>query len=564
MLIVAAGLFTLIVYVAIRHRPEQVAVVGGGGGEAFVEPPIVVPDFSVPVGRMRLPLPYRIVSFHRGRADKNLIKLAAQLGFNGVQFQIEGSTEGGVQEFVQRDAREHLIDYCHKLGMKVTVWVHEMSDLPPSESRNYLGPVAADNEKLFAFLDERYERMLTKTIPTIDGLVLTVVETQVRATDAQILERLAKMLAAKCAKHNKSLIVRTFVWYPGEFRDVMAAIGRLAPNQVIMSKVVPQDWQMRGTNAPEIGAVGGRPQIIEYDVCGEYFHKSNVANCMVDLLKRQFDYGLSKGAQGICVRVDRGDASVLFEPNEVNLWALGLMAAGVTDKADDIWAMWANWRYGSAAAPLVINALKSTSLVVTEITSLGPFTFGDTRIPPPLPDDPDILLMNWQNWRWDADYLPAYYAADRGDLAFITQVAKQKQVAAKAAEDCLAYLELARTHLPPAEYEILYTRLLTNQTQLATKSAMQMATLYYRAMIHATTQAQRKAWREAMRPEIDRVRLVAGEGGALGREPMVVEHMGRKWQLGVPTGLTRQALEHWAAEADTVVTGEHIPHSTAK
>ena len=38
-----------------------------------------------------------------------------------------------------------------------------------------------------------------------------------------------------------------------------------------MSKAVPQDWQMRGENAAEIGKVGDRPQIIEYDVAGEYF-----------------------------------------------------------------------------------------------------------------------------------------------------------------------------------------------------------------------------------------------------------------------------------------------------
>jgi len=109
MLVVAVGLLAAIAYVVIRHRPEQEV-------EAVVEPAIVVPDFKVDVGRVRKPLAYRIVSFHRGRADKNLIKMAAQLGFNGVQFQIEGSTERGIQAFAERDKREGLVEYCHKLG----------------------------------------------------------------------------------------------------------------------------------------------------------------------------------------------------------------------------------------------------------------------------------------------------------------------------------------------------------------------------------------------------------------------------------------------------------------
>jgi hypothetical protein len=46
----------------------------------------------IEMGTVRPPLPYRIVSFHRGRADKRLVRLAAELGFNGVQIQIEGST----------------------------------------------------------------------------------------------------------------------------------------------------------------------------------------------------------------------------------------------------------------------------------------------------------------------------------------------------------------------------------------------------------------------------------------------------------------------------------------
>src|SRR4051794_31936926 len=100
---------------------------------------------------------------------------------------------------------------------------------------------------------------------------------------------------------------------------------------------------MRGGNAAEIGAVGKRPQIVEYDVAGEYFLKGDVATCFPDLVKRQFDYGLTKGVQGICVRVDRDDFNVLYQPQEVNLWTLGFLAAGASNDLDDIWNKWATY-----------------------------------------------------------------------------------------------------------------------------------------------------------------------------------------------------------------------------
>ena len=193
--------------------------------------------------------------FHQGRADKNLIKLAAQLGFNGVQIQLEGSNEGAIVTFAQRDAREHLVDYCHSLGMKVTVWVHELSDLPGQWMPEYLGPESADNEKLFAFLSDRYEWIVGKEIPNVDGLVLTVVETQVRATQTPILLKLCDLISKKCAEHHKEFVLRTFVWHPDELSGVMGAVKQLPQETMLMSKWVAQDWQMAGCRALGSGPI---------------------------------------------------------------------------------------------------------------------------------------------------------------------------------------------------------------------------------------------------------------------------------------------------------------------
>ncbi len=538
-------MFGLVIVLVARHSltPER------------ANPAPLVPDFSIPMAQVRQPLPYRIVSFHRGRADKNLIKLAAQLGFNGVQFQIEGSNEQGIADFAARDAHEHLIDYCHSLGMKVTVWVHELSDLPGPWMPEYLGDETADNENLFNYLSQRYEWILAKAIPNADGLALTVVETQIRATKPPMLLRLCDLISRKCKEHGKSFMLRTFVWHPEELEGVMGAVKRLPPDTVIMSKCVPQDWQMRGADAAEVGAVGGRPQIIEFDIEGEYFLRNAVANCMPSLLKRQFDYAVSKGAQGICVRVDRFDDSVLFQASEVNLWTLGMLASGASSNIDDIWNRWATYRYGTKAASDVIRALKPTADVVAELLSTGPFTFGDTRKLPPLPDE-EILTQNWQNWQWNKDYLPAYKQAEAGDQEFIDAVEKQKASAMLLADQCLADLQAARPLMNPTDWEILHTQLLTNKIQLAWRTPVALAALEYRAAASASTLAARESHLAKIAQHVAELRRVVAP---LYVRPVEVDYLGRRWQLGVPAEINRNVLLFWAYDTELLLNGKRSP-----
>ncbi len=529
-------------YWGLRNRTPA----SGTGGGA-----VSVPSFTIPIGKVHPPLPYRIVSFHRGRADKNLIKLAAQLGFNGVQFQIEGSNVEGIKDFAARDAQEHLVDYCHSLNMQVTAWVHELSDLPGPWMPEYLGNVSLTNDKMWAELDARYEWILTQGIPNVDGLVLTVVETQTRVTSTEMMKKLVELVARKCKEHQKSLIVRTFVWHPEELTGVMGAVKELDKSTVIMSKAVPQDWQMRGGNAAEIGDVDGRPQIEEYDVAGEYFLRNNVANCMVDLLKKQFDYGMTKNIQGICVRADREDDNVLFQPNEVNLWALGMLAAGATDNVDDIWNQWATTRYGAKAAPYVIKALKPTSDVVSEMLSIGPFTDGDTRQFPALPDD-FLLDKNWQNWRWNTSYKSMYDKINAGDAQVIAEIAAQKAVADKLADQSLIDIKEARDVLSDTEYNILWTRLLSNRVQLDFRTPMVMAALHFRQMVSSRTQAQWDGALDLYRKDLVKVKEVADKLGKNARATEV-DYLGRKWELGVPLGVTREQLYKWAYDAERML-----------
>src|ERR1035438_9381619 len=151
------------------------------------------------------PLPYRIVSFHQGRADMELIKLAKEVGYNGVQIQTENGTLKPLQKFADYNQRTHLVENCHQLGMQVFIWIHELNDIPdefllkpdagklkPGEIVCNYGFTGAEkivlninDPKLWALLDTRYDYILTKLIPDVDVLVLTVTETQGHATTQQ-------------------------------------------------------------------------------------------------------------------------------------------------------------------------------------------------------------------------------------------------------------------------------------------------------------------------------------------------------------------------------------------
>ncbi len=229
----------------------------------------------------------RVVSFH-GEPRKDILELAAELGFNEAQFQLERGNVERLKQFAEREEKEAYVKFCHDHGMKVSLWIHELEDLPKD-----IGPIALDNDALWKLLDERYEWVLGELLPDVDKLVLTVVESKIKITDAVLMKKLVETIDAQCRKHEVELVVRTFVWHPEEFQGVMECVRGLPEDITVMSKIVPQDWQMRGIFDAALGAVGERKQLAEFDLFGEYFQAKHVANCFPDLLEKQMRYAAS-------------------------------------------------------------------------------------------------------------------------------------------------------------------------------------------------------------------------------------------------------------------------------
>ena len=101
--------------------------------------------------------------------------------------------------------------------------------------------------------------------------MLTVSETSVNCTEEALLRKTVGVIHAVCREHGKCLMLSTFVHDPGELGQVAASLEGLPSEVAVMTKMVPQDWTLTDQSDPLIGRVGDRPQVVELDICGEYW-----------------------------------------------------------------------------------------------------------------------------------------------------------------------------------------------------------------------------------------------------------------------------------------------------
>ena len=129
------------------------------------------------------------------------------------------------------------------------------------------------------------------------------------------------------------------------------------------------------------------------------------------------------------------------------------------------------------------------------------------------------------------------------------RVRKQKAAALKVARQCLKDLEVARPDLPPREYEILRTRLLSNEFQLQVRGQMILAALHYRQIRDATTTDERRAALKLYDADVAEVRKLADALPAYG-EPRAISYLGKTYTLYQPLGMTPKELNEWLTLAE--------------
>jgi hypothetical protein len=335
-------------------------------------------------------------------------------------------------------------------------------------------------------LQERYDWVLGGILADIDALVLTVVERYdgINMSNPEGLKKIVDPIYAKCRQYNKKLILRTFLYRPGQLEDVKNCLDVLPDDIIVMSKVIPLDWHLRGIGNPVIGQFSPKQHFIEFDLCGEYFKLTYPALTFPEKIKRNLTFGISKGITGVCARVDRFDHEILGKVQEMNLWTLGMLSSGKTDSLDTIWKAYITETFGAVAVSGMSDVLQPTEQVLAEALCVGPFTFGNTRnaTPPVAMDSSDEIGDNafsnlWSNWVWDRSYYPMYLKIRDANRVTVENEEQANLLAIKQAEKCLKDLTSLKEKLPAKTYSSLQKHLKINLYFIRTMHHVQMAYL---------------------------------------------------------------------------------------
>jgi hypothetical protein len=362
------------------------------------------------------------------------------------------------------------IKLAHENSLAVDLWTHELSFGKKL-------PVEITWPEIVSELNAKYQRIF-QLIPDVDGLVLTLAETQIKIYGNQIKElspdlantssdvRIIDLIAAMsniCKKAKKLLIVRTFVYEPKEDHSMLKAMQELKcqlpqderENLIVMCKCVPHDWNPYYPHNQEIGKFEGLKEWIEIDLGEEFTGQNQIPYSEVDYLRHITNFSRSS-AKGYVARVERYDNSIFGTVNEVNLLALGKFARQPYE-SQEIWEEWASKHYSPKAGPYVISAMRRTDQIVNRLFfPLQQWIVNHSQ----LPSIPYITtsLINRPVCKWISSsfYQSCNERLLKPDFETLEEIELEKQRAMVLVQRSLDDIQQAKPDLSTEQYDQLY------------------------------------------------------------------------------------------------------------
>jgi len=399
-----------------------------------------------------------------------VIDLAPSYDINHIQFShdlvMEADAVLDSQEL--RDALLALCEHASAVGARPLIWTHELYAVPQRFQSG--GKVDLDDPALWEWVGEKYDRLF-EAVPSLGGLVLTMSETQVRVfhdgsvktamTKDERVSALCAAVWAACERHGAELYVRTWGnlgtgdW--GDLELIRRGIDALPPGVGAMSKHTPGDWYMNA-RSPMIGAFSPeRPQLVEFDLCGEHHGHSQIPWGIPDLIKDVWNHARMHRLAGAVGRIGRSGNHVLGTPNEINLYAFSRILREPAADLDAAWIEWARGRYGPAAAPHVVSALKRGRDIVDKTLYIDGVYFMQNHTSVPYWDYPANHLRGKSGVLWDPAFGPAEEMLLRPTKGDIAPILAEKDDAIALARRSLQDIETAKPHLASEDYEQLHS-----------------------------------------------------------------------------------------------------------
>lgn len=375
-------------------------------------------------------------------------------------------------------------------GIETFAWTHEFEAAPKEFIRN--DKIDLHDPKFWEWLAAKYRRVF-EALPELDGLVLTMSETwrtpfrdQYFPEDYELSQRVTKIVTTihdAIAPIGKKLWVRTWGNLGAEglrttVPKIAEGIRNCPPGVAVHNKHTAGDFYFL-TRSPLVGYFGERDEIIEFDPAGEFHGQAVVPWCAPEYYKRDWDWCLSKGADGAVARVDRMANNALGTPNEVTIYALSRYLLDPSVSPDQCWREWTAKRFGPEAAPIAESALRKTDEIINK-------TFFTLRC---------YLLQDHSNvpdYGYPAGHLRGSSAKDLDDVLAanepklldptpesMAEVLAEKDRAIELCRQAIRELEAGKSKLRPDDYTWLQRYF--ERALLLAKVYRQLHEVYFRA-----------------------------------------------------------------------------------
>ncbi|MDX1932679.1 MAG: hypothetical protein SFU56_08750 [Capsulimonadales bacterium] len=471
-----------------------------------------------------------------------------------------------IDEATENAERGRLIESVAKRakaqGIKTFVWAHEIN------TRDKNAPLDPESPAGKAFWEGRREayRRTLAACPSVEGVVLMFGSSPLevwdrpstpgqgdgwqRRTPAERIRFITDLVGGVVREEaKKALFVRDFNHGPAQLASILEALKN-DRRITIISKAEPQDFQPFYPHSFTLGAYGATPQIVEIDLCGEYWGQSVIPISLAEYLPFRLKYDQGKGTVGAVGRVDCYSNSALGTPAELNLHAFRRALTDRDITADRIHAEWIENRYrlkpGSAgAAKLTGIYTRSWTMAKKMYYTLGFWTWKSQSSIPENSRSIDGGIAGKSSALWDPAQKATEQRLIRPDGATFREIAAEKAEAVALARENLAALPSLKQDLSAADYAE-WERYLALTVDLArTYEAFNLA--YWRLKLAEHAPADPDAARSRVREAIDSLTPLS-------------DHLSLRW--ADLRAVVRQVPRLKAFQADLRARFERLPSAT--
>jgi len=374
-----------------------------------------------------------------------------------------------VDELLESPERAKLIESVARRskaqGIASVIWAHEINT---RDKNAPLDPESPDGKAFWEARRVAYRRALA-LCPSVAGVVLMFGSSpsevwdrphtpgegdgwQRRSMPERVRFVVDLVRGVVCEELGKELFVRDFNHSPAQLGWLVEAL-RDQKKLTVISKAEPQDFQFFYPHSASIGAFGTTPQIIEIDLCGEYWGQSLIPVSLAEYVPYRLRYDLGKGVAGAVGRIDCYQNSTLGTPDELNLFVFEQTLLGQSAPPERLTLAWLTKRYGARAAqPLTAIFQRTYPMAKKLYYTQGFWTWKNQTSVPESGRSIDGGIVGKSNALWDRKQKPLEQRLVHPDRALVEAILREKAEAVRLARENVTALEPLHSALAPRDF----------------------------------------------------------------------------------------------------------------